>query len=250
MSRFHLTRRAAIVGAAVAAVAAGGAAAALPTSSTSGDVYQGCLSHSLGALYNVKVNPSAPPRCLSHDTLVKWNQTGPAGTPGATGPAGSQGLKGDNGAAGSDGATGPAGAAGAGGGSGAAGSHGATGPAGPQGAKGDSGAAGPKGDAGPEGPAGTPGSGGFSTPLHWVQADFSVGHTASLDGSDVRDNWVGCQAGEHVYGGGYWISPTDLDVRVEQSAPNGDRTRWYVSYMNDDARNATLTVFVLCGAAG
>jgi|tagenome__1003787_1003787.scaffolds.fasta_scaffold20987843_3 hypothetical protein len=229
MTRFHLTRRAAIVGAAVAAVAAGGAAAALATSSTSGDVYQGCLSHSLGALYNVKVNPSAPPRCLSHDTLVKWNQTGPAGTPGATGPAGPQGLKGDNGAAGSDGATGPAG---------------------PQGAKGDSGAAGPKGDAGPEGPAGTPGSGGFSTPLHWVQADFSVGHTASLDGSDVRDNWVGCQAGEHVYGGGYWISPTDLDVRVEQSAPNGDRTRWYVSYMNDDARNATLTVFVLCGAAG
>src|SRR2546421_11159375 len=81
MTRIHLTRRAAIVGAAVAAVAAGGAAAALATSSTSGDVYQGCLNHNLGALYNVKGNPSAPPRCLSPDTLVKRNPTGPAGAP-------------------------------------------------------------------------------------------------------------------------------------------------------------------------
>src|SRR5207244_3731635 len=89
MKKPHLTRRVTIIGATVAAVAAGGSAAALATTAgSSGDVYQGCLNHSLGAIYNIKVNPTSPPGCLPHDALMKWNQTGPAGAPGAAGPKG------------------------------------------------------------------------------------------------------------------------------------------------------------------
>jgi hypothetical protein len=84
----HIPRRAVVAGAAVAAIAGGGAAAALATGGSSGNTYQGCLQHELGALYNIKVNPSSPPRCFSRDTTITWNQTGPPGAPGATGPAG------------------------------------------------------------------------------------------------------------------------------------------------------------------
>jgi Collagen triple helix repeat (20 copies) len=227
MNRPKLTRRVAIAVAAVAATAAGGTAVALATTSgPPANVYQGCLNHTFGALYSVELNPSSPPRCLPHDKQVSWNQTGPAGATGAagtTGPVGPQGPKGatgDNGAAGAKGDTG------------------APGPAGQDG---------PKGDTGPQG---VPGSGAFTTPMHWVQTQFSVGRAAALDGTDVGDTWVGCSNGEHVYGGGYWFSPSNLDVRVPQDAPNGDRTRWYVSYVSADVREATLTVFVLCGTEG
>src|SRR3954471_9220192 len=107
MKRFHLSRRVAVTGAAVAAVAAGGSAAALAaTGGSSGDVYQGCLNHTLGALYNIKVNPASPPSCLSRDTLIKWNQSGPAGAAGAAGTAGAPGLPGAKGDAGPQGAKG------------------------------------------------------------------------------------------------------------------------------------------------
>jgi hypothetical protein len=235
MTSFHLTPRTAIVGAAVAALAAGGSAAALATSSPTGDAYQGCLNHGLGALYNIKINPTAPPRCLPHDTPLKWNQSGPDGAPGATGPAGPQGPKGSTGPGGADGATGPAGPDGP---------KGDTGAAGPKGDTGAAGAQGPQGDSGPQGPQGIPGSGGFTTPLHWISSDISVG------GADAQNTSVPCPAGQHVYGGGYWFSPSNLDVRVEQSAPSGDLTRWYVSYQSIDVRKATLTVFVLCGKEG
>ena len=72
-------------------------------------------------------------KCLSFETPIEWNQTGPAGATGATGPAGATG------------ATGPAGATGA---KGAAGATGATGPAGATGATGATGPAGPAGAAG------------------------------------------------------------------------------------------------------
>jgi Collagen triple helix repeat (20 copies) len=128
-TRLQITRRATIIGATVAAIAAGGSAAALATQ-TSSNVYQGCLQRSLGALYHVQLNPTAPPKCAPRDTSVSWNQTGPAGS---NGPAGPQGPKGD---------PGPAGAAG---------------PAGPQGPKGDPGPQGQKGDTGAAGPAGADG---------------------------------------------------------------------------------------------
>src|SRR4051812_27387025 len=228
-----LTRRVAIAVAAVAATAAGGTAVALATTSgPPANVYQGCLNHNFGALYSVELNPSSPPRCLPHDKQVSWNQTGPAGAAGATGPAGAAGTTGPVGPQGPKGATGDNGAAGA------KGDTGAPGPKGDTGAPGPAGQDGSKGDAGPQGPQGVPGSGGFTTPLHWVQTQFSVGRAAALDGSDVGDTWVGCSNGEHVYSGGYWFSPSNLDVRVPQNAPNGDRTRWYVSYVNADVREA------------
>ncbi len=114
--KFRTPRRLAIAGVTVAAVVGGGTATALATSQGSSDAYQGCLNHNLGALYNVKVDPSGPPRCLHKDTVITWNQTGPSGA------AGAQGAKGDTGAAG------------------------------PQGPKGDTGPAGPRGTQGPPGP--------------------------------------------------------------------------------------------------
>lgn len=134
----RLSRKLAVTGAAVAVVAGGTSAVALATDS-SANVYQGCLKHALGALYNVQLNPSTTPRCLPHDAAVSWNQQGPAGPAGAQGPAGPtgpQGTKGDTGA---------------------------TGPAGPQGPKGDSGAAGPAGPQGPKGDTGAQGPAGLST---------------------------------------------------------------------------------------
>jgi hypothetical protein len=84
--------------------------------------------------------------CQTNQTLITWNQAGPAGPAGPAGiagPAGAQGPKGDAGPAGS---TGPAGATGP---QGPAGSIGATGPQGP------AGPAGPVGATGPAGPAGS-----------------------------------------------------------------------------------------------
>ena len=146
MAITQLTRRVAITGAVVAAVAGGGSAAALATSGSSGNVFQGCLNSSLGAFYNVKVNPSSTPRCLSHDSAITWNQTGPAGAPGAPG------AKGD---------TGPAGPRGD---AGAAGPKGDTGyppawQAGPKGDAGPQGSPGPQGDPGNSGPPGPRGAG-------------------------------------------------------------------------------------------
>jgi hypothetical protein len=113
----------------VVALAGGASAAALGLADSTPTVYQACLQHDVGVLYNVKVNSSAPRHCRRDDKLISWNQTGPAGATGA------QGVKGDAGPAG------PAGAKGA---------------AGPQGIKGDPGLLGPqgpKGDSGPTGPS-------------------------------------------------------------------------------------------------
>jgi hypothetical protein len=116
-----LSRRLAIGGGVFAAVAVAGGVA-LATTSSSSAVYKGCLSHVGGVLYNVQVNPGSAPKCLAHDTVISWNESGP---PGVTGGAGPQGLKGD------PGATGPQGANG-------------SGVTGPQGAQGDTGPAGPQ----------------------------------------------------------------------------------------------------------
>lgn len=94
----RFVRRAAIAGAAVVAVAGGGTA--LAADSGAGNVYQGCLSASNGSLYSVALNPTGAPQCHAKDTPVTWNQTGPAGAPGAPGPKGDigpQGPKGDTG---------------------------------------------------------------------------------------------------------------------------------------------------------
>jgi hypothetical protein len=114
------TRRIAIGGVVVAAVAGGGAVA-LGAGASSSKVYRGCLSHTTGVAYKIRVNPSSPPRCRRGDRRIRWNQAGPAGTRGATGPAGPTG---------------------------------ATGHAGSPGPKGDTGDTGPKGETGDTGPKG------------------------------------------------------------------------------------------------
>jgi len=99
----------AIGGAVVAAVAGGGTAVALAVDQPSSDVFQGCLRHNQGGLYNVTLNSSSPPECQPNDTRVSWNQTGPAGAPGPQGPKGDPGAQGPQGERGPMGDRGPQG---------------------------------------------------------------------------------------------------------------------------------------------
>jgi Collagen triple helix repeat (20 copies) len=281
MSKPQITRRAVIVGATIAAIAAGGSAAALATTSSSDGVYQGCLQHNLGALYNVELNPASPPRCLLHDTAVRWNQTGPAG---ATGPQGPKGDPGATGPAGADGKTvlsgtgapatdlgsdgdfyidtsasaiyGPKTATGWGNPTslaGAKGDQGDTGPQGQQGPKGDPGATGPqgpKGDIGPagpqgpQGPKGDPGTGLGG--LYW--------HTAqtTLDAGPVNVSYkTVCSGSDQAYGGGAWIENPSSGQAITESAPAGSLNGWFAEAHNSDPFNTyTLDVYVLCGPSG
>ena len=237
-------RRLAIAGVTVAAVVGGGTATALATSQGSSAAYQGCLNHNLGALYNVKVNPSSPPRCLHKDTVITWNQTGPSGA------AGAQGAKGDTGPAGPAGQTGPAGPQGPKGDTGPAGSQGPkgdTGAAGPQGPKGDTGAAGPQGPQGPQGQQGPAGAGigGF----YW----HTTTDTLNAATAGTRLVWVKmpCGGGDQAYGGGAWIENPNGQQAVTEDSPSGDLSSWYVEATNADSFNSyTLHGYVLCGPAG
>jgi hypothetical protein len=143
-----LTRPGAIV-AFIAAIAAAASTVALATGGSSANVYQACLSHD-GTLYNVEVNPSSPPTCRHGDTPISWNQSGPAGATGATGPQGPQGASGDTGPEGPQGAKGDTGPQGI---QGVMGTTGATGDAGPQG---------PTGPTGPSGQNGSDAAGAFA----------------------------------------------------------------------------------------
>jgi Collagen triple helix repeat (20 copies) len=250
MNKPRITRRAAIVGVSVAAVAAGGSGVALATTQGSSNVYQGCLNHNLGALYNVEVNPTTPPRCLSRDTVISWNQTGPAGAAGPqgpkgdTGPAGAvgpQGAKGDTGPAGPAGDKGDTGAAGPAGPAGAKGDTGPAGPAGPAGAKGDTGPAGPQGPQGPQGPAGT-GLGG----MYWRTS------TATLQAGPTYESIEElCNGSDQAYGGGAWIENPDGAQQITEDAPSGDLTGWYAqAWNNNPISTFTLHAYVLCGPAG
>jgi Collagen triple helix repeat (20 copies) len=106
MKTLSLTRRISIAAASVAAIAAGSSAVALATTASTNNVYQGCLKASNGTLHQLELDPSTPPQCRPHDTLVTWNQTGPTGPAGLQGDTGPQGPKGDAGATGPQGQTG------------------------------------------------------------------------------------------------------------------------------------------------
>lgn len=99
----------AIGGAVAAALAGGGTAVALAVEQPSSDVFQACLRHNQGGLYDVTLNPSSPPDCQPNDTLVSWNKTGPAGVPGPQGPKGDPGPQGERGPMGDPGPQGPPG---------------------------------------------------------------------------------------------------------------------------------------------
>ena len=96
-------------------------------------VIHGCYDNRSGMLR--AIDPSIS-KCRSTETALQWNQKGPQGLQGDTGPQGPQGLQGDTGVAGAQGETGP------------------TGPTGAQGDIGAMGPQGPQGDTGPQGPAG------------------------------------------------------------------------------------------------
>jgi hypothetical protein len=202
-------RRAVIAGAAVAAIGGGGAAAALAVSSSSGDVFKGCLQHNVGALYNVKVNPSSPPHCLVHDTVVTWNQTGQPGAPGATGPAGPKGDAGP---------TGPSGT----------GTPGPTGPAGP------TGDTGPKGDTGPAGPT----SKQVNT---FGPVDVPTGSQANLIESCTSS------AFPTLISGGYSTNPPNVvGLAATIDGPNG-ADLWQVQIVNTSGVTVAFTVYTICG---
>jgi hypothetical protein len=243
MNKPQITRRAAIAGATVAAIAAGGSTAALATDIGSNNVYQGCLQHHRGALYHVELNPSSPPRCEHRDTLVSWNQTGPAGSAGSTGP---QGPKGDPGPAGPAGPQGPKGGTGA---AGPQGPKGDTGAAGPQGPKGDTGATGPQGPqgdtgaAGPQGPQGPQGPSGVSG-MYWVST------TTSRTAGGNKSTKLSCYGSDQVYSGGFWIG-SNTDTYVNESAPSGDLHGWYVEISSADTLDPwNYSVYALCGPSG
>jgi hypothetical protein len=197
------------------------------------------------------ISPSSS--CRRSEHALSWSQQGPKGDTGATGATGAAGSNGANGAKGDTGPqgdpgtkgdTGPQGVAGAKGDTGAQGDPGAKGDAGPQGDPGAKGDAGPQGT---QGPQGDPGTGGFTTPLHWTNGSIGIGAVLT----DTADRIVSneCPAGQTVYGGGYWITPENLDVRVTESAPNAAHTKWYVALKNTDTRSGTLNLYALCGTA-
>jgi len=226
MAITQLTRRVAITGAVVAAVAGGSSAAALATSGSSGKVFEGCLNSSLGAFYNVKVNPASAPRCLSHDSAITFNQTGPAGpagAPGAKGPAGPAGPKGDIGPAGPKGDMGPAG----------------VGPAGPKGDAGPQGPPGPQGDPGNSGPPGPRGAG--LDGLVWRTAIYTISaHT------QVRSPQT-CAPGQTGISGGLEVaSGDDSGLYITASQPTLELDGWYIRANNTGSGDVRVRQWALC----
>ncbi|NRQ30913.1 collagen-like protein [Nonomuraea sp. NN258] len=112
-----------------------------------------------------------PTECQPGETLVWWNQQGPKGDAGPSGPAG---------------APGPAGLAGP---AGSPGPKGDTGPAGPEG---------PKGDTGPAGPAGPEGEPGIS------EVEKVTGRM-ELAAKQRRHIEVNCPAGKAALAGSYQV---------------------------------------------
>src|SRR4051794_19369748 len=134
--RFGRVRMSPAVLVAVAAGTGGLGGVARGTIPDSGGVIRACYQKNHGDL---RVIDTAKDKCNPSEIALSWNQTGPTGPKGDTGPTGPTGPKGDTGP------TGPTGP------KGDTGPTGATGPTGP---KGDTGPTGPTGDTGPTGPAG------------------------------------------------------------------------------------------------
>jgi hypothetical protein len=88
----------------VAVIAATGVASPTPTT------YSACVSGIGGILYNFTA--SGTPKCIDHDAVISFNETGPAGPAAPAGPGGATGATGATGPPGATGATGPEGPAG------------------------------------------------------------------------------------------------------------------------------------------
>ena len=173
-------------------------------------------------------------------------QSLPAGPPGPPGPQGPAGPARPTGATGATGATGPAGAIGPVGPVGPIGPNGPIGPVGPQG---DPGVPGPVGPAGARGPAGSIGT-----------TQIINGQSAAVpEGTGSIYVNANCPPGEHILGGGYYITVSQGNfpnntpvVRIQENRPfrvTGGIDQWLVSGANLDgaARDAgTLIAYAIC----
>jgi type VI secretion system secreted protein Hcp len=115
--------------------------------------YYACVNKNSGTIKMVKENTS----CSNSEEKIIWNQVGPKGDTGATGPAGPQGPKGDVGAAG------------------------------PQGLKGDT------GETGPQGPQGLPGvsvPSGDGTPSLNYDVYMNLGSLKGESTAEHYEDWI------------------------------------------------------------
>jgi hypothetical protein len=223
--KISISRRMAIGGAVAAAIAGAGSAVALAVERPSSDVFQACLRHNQGGLYHVTVNPSSPPACQPHDTLITWNESGPAGPPGPQGPKGDPGPQGPKG------------------------------DPGPQGPKGDPGPQGPKGDpgpAGPTGPQGPPGILGLTRKVFDLSAIFAGGQPLPPGSADIAT--IGCDPGDRLVSGGLYAtehpsaSTPGVSTVVEQSGPSADNV-WKGVIKNDGTVAGHDVLSLFCAPA-
>ena len=204
---------AAIAGALVIGSVFGGVAMAQSTS----PVITACVATNNGG---VRVVDGAS-ACKPNETVVSWNQQGPAGPPGPqgptgpTGPTGPSGPKGDPGAAGAQGAVGPIG---------------------------------PKGDPGPRGPAG--GLSGAVVIQEWVPPQFAPTgfyetHRWHVSGA------ASCPYPKIATGGGVRTEEPIDSWFVTSSYPGGSPTAssWFAEVRRVRGANDPFTgmwVYVIC----
>lgn len=177
--------------------------------------------------------------CVSNETLVSWNQTGPQGPQGVPGP---QGIAGAQGQVGPQGATGPQGPPGP---QGIAGPQGEVGPPGTQGPQGVAGTQGAPGPQGPQGPQGSPGAPGPSGPAG-VSGYEIVNTLGTLPMNGTTSVVVACPSGKRVFGGGY-VVPSELDT-APLSRPEGDNG-WRVDFRSNGG-SGDAAVYAICATAG
>jgi hypothetical protein len=215
-----MAKIAAVAAAAGAALALGGTAYAAVDGTgltDSSGSYHGCVNRNSGFLRVVAPGTD----CLSSETAISWNETGPVGP---------QGPKGDTGATGPIGPQGPKG------------DTGATGPVGPQGPKGDTGAT---GATGPQGPAGPPGPAGVTSTVVG-RADYTV-----PDGRDVS-GYAECPAGTPIGGGMTWSFPDghstydQQNVYLMAAAPSYSLDGYVVTVKNNTGGDIVVHVTAVC----
>src|SRR4051812_9091798 len=245
---FHVSRRF-WLGLGVSAAVALGTGVAFGSIPDSGGVIHACYNKTNGKLrVTDATNPKLGACLASLESAVDWNQQGPAGPVGATGPKGDTGATGPAGGQGPEGETGPAGAQGPKGDKGDTGAQGPAGVPGAQGPKGDTGAAGPvgatgaqgpKGDTGAQGPKGDAGTGsvdGYQIVEKTIQV--APGTTSSL-------TEVECGAGRRAVGGG-WDHNAASNVFVVSSAPSTFGLSWDGQIQNNTAGNVFATIYAVC----
>jgi hypothetical protein len=182
---------------------------------------------------------------------VSWNQTGPPGAPGATGPAGSRGASGATGPTGANGDKGDTGPAGAKGDKGATGPAGITGPTGANGDNGDTGATGPTGITGPTGAKGDNGDTGATGPMgpngFGGKQTNTFGPVTAPTGT-IATLVESCTSSAFptLIAGGYATSPAALiNVTATVDGPSGSNN-WEVDIINNSGQTISFTMYTVC----